>query len=155
MAEAAKETKNDEYGSVTPTKPHSPVRFQVVIWYIGPIDVVLGLVKMKFRVTIFWNAPTKQEHDAMGTQGYGTYDAKNKRVWTMHGRQRAYQRELTEMLDINLLYVPPISILNAVDFTVMGEPEICLVDEPNKTYKWTCMYMASLIQEHMRVDTYV
>jgi len=75
----------------------------------------------------------------------------------MHGRQRAFQKELTsEMLnpDSNLVYVPPVSILNAVDFDVVNEPEICLIDEVQKTMKWTCMYTASLIQEHMRVDRY-
>jgi hypothetical protein len=62
------------------------------------LDVVLGLVTMKFRVTIFWNAPTDAEHQSMGTTGYGNYDATNTKVWTMHGRQRAYQRELSEIL---------------------------------------------------------
>jgi hypothetical protein len=60
--------------------------------------VVLGLVTMKFRVTIFWNAPTDEEHKAMAVTGYGNYDATNTKVWTMHGRQRAYQRELSEIL---------------------------------------------------------
>jgi hypothetical protein len=53
---------------------------------------------MKFRVTIFWNAPTDNEHKTMATTGYGNYDATNTKVWTMHGRQRAYQRELAEIL---------------------------------------------------------
>lgn len=123
-----------EYGASSISPSHSPVlsqhlhhyhshsvRFQVVIWYIGPIDVVLGLVTMKFRVTIYWNAPSPEEHKVMSTTGYGNYDASNRRVWTMHGRQRAYQRELHEMLDhSNLVYVPPVSILNAMDFNVVS-----------------------------------
>ena len=51
----------------------------------------------------------------------------------------------------NLVYVPPISILNAVGFSLVGEPEVCLVDEAERRMKWTCLYKASLIQEHMRV----
>jgi hypothetical protein len=128
------------------------VRFQVVIWYIGPIDAVLGQVDMKFRVTIFWNCPTDEEHRQMATAGYGNYDASNTKVWSMEGRQRAYQRELKEILPgSNLVYVPPVSILNAVDLGIVGEPEVCLVSEENKTMKWTCMYKASLIQDiHVR-----
>jgi hypothetical protein len=111
---------------------------------------------MKFRVTIFWNAPTEEEHLVMGTTGYGNYDSSNKKVWTMHGRQRCFQRELTEILPgSNLVYVPPVSILNSVDFEVTGEPEVCLVDEKKKVMKWTCMYKASLIQEHIKVERYV
>ena len=133
-----------------------PVRFQVVIWYVGPVDVVLGTFTMKFRLTVFWSAPTDEEHAQMATTGYGTYDATNKRVWKMEGRQRAYQKELDEIMPgSNLVYVPPISILNAVDFSLVGEPEVCLVDEAEKRMKWTCMYNASLIQEHMRVTRYI
>ena len=116
-------------------------------------DAVLGQVRMKFRVTIFWNAPSDEEHNTMARTGYGSYDASNKKVWTMHGRQRAYQRELCEILPgSKLLYVPPVSILNGVDFKIIGEPEVCLVDEETRAMKWSCMYNASLIQEHMRVE---
>ena len=141
--------RSHNYGSSISQKS---VRFQVVVWYVGPIDVVLGLVTMKFRVTIFWNAPTDKEHQAMSTTGYGNYDASNTKVWTMQGRQRAYQKALNEILPgSNLVYVPPVSILNAVDLDVVGEPEVCLVNEQKKVMKWTCMYKASLIQEHMQV----
>ena len=133
-----------------------PIRCQVVVWYVGPINVVLGTFPMKFRLTVFWSAPTDEEHAQMATTGYGTYDASNKRVWKMEGRQRAYQKELDEIMPgSNLVYVPPISILNAVDFSLVGEPEVCLVDEAERRMKWTCMYKASLIQEHMRVTRYV
>lgn len=164
------------------------VRFQVVVWYIGPIgtnvcalpcadmsyhldrisntlisfllisflpDAVLNIVTMKFRLTIFWNAPQGKEHDAMALGGYGTYDETNKRVWTMHGRQRAYQRELSEILPgSRLVYVPPISILNAVDFNILGDPEVCLVNADNQVMKWTCMYKATLIQDQIRVSQF-
>jgi len=151
-AASLNEEQDVNYGTSSGRMSHKSVRFQVVVWYVGPIDVVLGLVTMKFRVTIFWNAPTDEEHRAMATTGYGNYDATNKKVWTMEGRQRAYQRELNEILPgSNLVYVPPVSILNAVDFDQIGDPEVCLVDERTKAMKWTCMYKASLIQHHMQV----
>jgi len=59
-----------EYGSNDTRNHNRSVRFQVVVWYIGPIDVVLGLVKMKFRVSIYWDAPSPEEHRAMAKQGY-------------------------------------------------------------------------------------
>ena len=31
------------------------IRFQVVVWNIGKLDVVTGSVPMTFRVTLFWN----------------------------------------------------------------------------------------------------
>lgn len=118
-------------------------------------DVVLGLVTMKFRVTIFWDAPNPAEHQKMALSGYGNYDASNKKVWTMEGRQRAFQKELNEVLPgSNLVYVPPISIINAVDFDEVGRSEVCCVNEEKRQYKWTCMYKASLIQPHMKVKRY-
>jgi hypothetical protein len=142
-----------DYGSLQ--LPNTLVRFQVVVWYVGPIDVVLGLVTMKFRVTVYWQAPSEQEHEAMARTGYGNYDPQNKKVWTMEGRQRAYQRELTEILPgSNLVYVPPVSILNAKDMQIIGTPEVCCVHEQNKCMKWTCMYSASLIQHHMQVMSF-
>jgi len=147
--ESPSSTTTDNYGS---SLSQRLVRFQVVVWYVGPIDVVLGLVSIKFRVTIYWHAPSEEEHEAMARTGYGNYDPQNKRVWTMEGRQRAYQRELTEILPgSNLVYVPPVSILNAKDFRVIGSPEVCCVNEQNKSMQWTCMYSASLIQHHMKV----
>ena len=149
-------SEHHTYGSsssrIRDVSSHKHVRFQVVVWYVGPIDVVLGLVPMKFRVTLFWEAPSEEEHEAMSTTGYGNYDASNRHVWTMEGRQRAYQRELNEILPgSNLIYVPPVSILNAKDLELVGSPEVCCVDERTKSMKWTCMYKASLIQDHMQV----
>ena len=149
-----KPSSSGNYGSTRQVEVSRPVRFQVVVWYVGPIDVVLGTFTMKFRLTIFWSAPTDKEHEKMATTGYGHYDPTNKRVWKMEGRQRAYQKELDEILPgSNLVYVPPISILNAVDFTLVGEPEVCMLEDGanEKRMKWTCMYTAQLIQEHMRV----
>jgi hypothetical protein len=77
----------------------SNIRFQVVIWYIGPVDAVLGLVEMKFRVTIFWNAPGEGDEEL----GYGLHNPNYKKVWAMHGRQRAYEKEITEITEGNMI----------------------------------------------------
>ena len=52
------------------------------------------------------------------------------------------------------MYVPPVSIMNAVDFHVLGEPEVCLVNESKKLMKWSCLYKASLAQEHLHVGNF-
>ena len=127
------------------------IRFQVVVWYVGRPDEVLGRVEMKFRVTVFWNAPEEIDSQV----GYGMNNPYNKKVWAMHGRQRAYQRELSEITDGNsLVYVPPVSILNAVDFEVLGEPEVCLINSKNKLMKWTALYKASLMMPSMNVASF-
>ena len=127
------------------------IRFQVVVWYVGRPDEVLGQVEMKFRVTIFWNS--SEEMDS--TIGYGMNNPTNNKVWTMYGRQRAYQRALSEVTEGNsLVYVPPVSILNAVDFEVLGEPEVCLINSDKKLMKWTALYKASLLQDNMNVASF-
>ena len=129
------------------------IRFQVVIWHIGPVDAVLGKVDMRFRITIFWNRPDKEVDDK--EIGYGMHNPLNRKVWAMYGRQRAYETELKDVPEgTRIVYVPPVSILNAVDFTVLGEPEVCLVNEHKKLMKWSCLYKASLAQEHLHVENF-
>lgn len=135
--------------SIGPDEVHS-IRFQVVVWYIGPVDAVLGKVDMRFRVTIFWNIA--EDDDAQ--IGYGMHNPRHKTVWAMYGRQRAYQKELDDIGDSKLVYVPPVSILNAVDFDVLGEPEVCCVDAERKLMRWSCLYKASMAQEHLHVGAF-
>lgn len=71
----------------------------------------------------------------------------------MYGRQRAYERELKDVIEgERIVYVPPVSILNAVDFEVLGEPEVCLISRSKMLMKWSCLYKASLTQDHLRVQ---
>jgi hypothetical protein len=138
------------YGSLE-TEEFRAIRFQVVVWYVGRPDEVLGKVDMKFRVTIFWNSPQERDEEV----GYGMNNPMNKKVWAMYGRQRAYQRDLTEITDDNtLVYVPPVSILNAVDFEVLGEPEVCQINQKENLMKWSCLYKASLQQDDMYVGNF-
>ena len=54
------------YGSLD-TQEVRIIRFQVVIWYVGAPNEVLGKVDMRFRVTIFWNPPEEKDEE----EGYG------------------------------------------------------------------------------------
>jgi hypothetical protein len=124
------------------------IRFQVVIWYVGRPDEVLGKVEMKVRVTIFWNASDEKD----STVGYGMNNPFHKKVWKMHGRQRAYQSNITEVGENDqIVYVPPVSILNAADYEVLGEPEVCRLNTEENLMKWSCLYKVSLLQENLQV----
>lgn len=126
------------------------IRFQVVVWYIGQIDMVQGRVPMTFRVTIFWNDQTPDDDEIDDIDSVST---RSTSVWQMHGRQRAFQKELTKEAAYNrAVEVPPVSILNVVTFDTIGTPEVSLLREDTKLMRWTCMYKATLVQEHWRVD---
>jgi hypothetical protein len=128
------------------------IRFQVVVWYIGAPDEVHGRVEMKFRVTIFWNAPEDKDDDEVG---YGMNNPYHKRVWKMHGRQRAYETSLSEVGDGDrIVYVPPVSILNAVDFELLGDAEVCRLNAAENLMKWSALYRASLLQDNMNVGEF-
>ena len=141
------------------------IRFQVVIWHIGTIDVQTGCVKMRFRLTLFWNdygdnlntqsSPTKQANKS------NTPNAATDDVWIMEGRQRAYLRNkhdestIKEMID-----VPPVSIMNAVEFETVDGPEITVQRVTDgcqqfRRMRWTCMYSGLLFQgDHMSVKDF-
>lgn len=138
--------------SIPPSKGQT-IRFQIVIWHMGPVDAVLGKIDMRFRATIFWNAP-KPNLTEQTEEGYGLHGTA-KKVWAMHGRQRAYERELNDIYpDSRLVYVPPLSILNAVDFEALGDAEVCLVDEESRLMRWSCLYKASLTQKDLYVGNF-
>jgi hypothetical protein len=113
---------------------------------IKPVDVSHSGVSMRFRVTIFWTAPSVDDDE----KGYGMHNSADRKVWTMFGRQRAYQKELRDVIEGDrLVYVPPVSILNAIDFETLGEPEVCLVSASKRLMKWSCFYKASMVQENI------
>jgi len=90
-----------------------------------------------------------------GHSMYGLHNPYHKKVWKMHGRQRAYQTELKEVEDDGrIVYVPPVSILNAVDYESLGEPEVCQLNTEENLMRWSCMYRASLLQDSMQVSEF-
>jgi hypothetical protein len=141
---------NNNSSRFSALRPKQSIRFQVVIWYVGQIDMVQGRVPMTFRVTLFWNDQTPEEE----TDDLDSVSTRSSSVWQMHGRQRAFQKEI--MKDSQAynreVEVPPVSILNVVTFDTIGSPEVSLLREDTKLMRWTCMYKATLVQEHWRVD---
>lgn len=158
------------------SEAHS-IRFQVVVWHVGPMDSVLGKVDVRFRVTIFWNAipylrPCKDGYHASSSVRSDTTNTRDSivKVWTMYGRQRAYERTLHDNLSpesspvaenhkkssrIRYVDVPPVSILNAIDFEVLGgDPEVCVVQEESRLMRWSCLYKASLTQADWNVANF-
>lgn len=138
-----------QYNSInsTTSAQTQSIRFQVVVWYVGPIDVKLGHVPVRFRVTLFWNdvpVYNQSPHD------------RNKVTptdWIMQGRRTAIQKERHDS-GLEVIDVPPISILNAVQFEIIGSPEVNQVNHHTRLMRWTCLYNATLFQENMRVDKF-
>ena len=125
------------------------IRFQVVIWYVGKVDVLEGRVPMTFRVTIFWNDTEENDNDNDACSA----SSQSHVVWSMHGRQQAFQRELPDN-PVQAVNVPPVSILNVATFDTIGAAEVSMLREETKLMRWTCMYRATLIQENMSVEAF-
>ena len=139
------------------TRQKQTLRFQVVVWYVGQIDMVQGRIPMTFRVTVFWNDQPVDDtdHDDLDSVSVSSRGSSrtSRTPWQMDGRQRAYQKELTNPNQDNQeVEVPPVSILNVVDFDTIGSPEVSLLREDTRLMRWTCMYKATLVQDHWRVD---
>eukprot|EP00522_Entomoneis_paludosa_P008998 CAMPEP_0172455744 /NCGR_PEP_ID=MMETSP1065-20121228/12219_1 /TAXON_ID=265537 /ORGANISM="Amphiprora paludosa, Strain CCMP125" /LENGTH=460 /DNA_ID=CAMNT_0013208215 /DNA_START=133 /DNA_END=1512 /DNA_ORIENTATION=+ len=125
------------------------IRCQVVVWYVGHVDVVQSHVMMRFRVTLFWNddCPEKNSSGALGRIP--------STIWTMRGRMSACQEQVSNDRVKKTVDVPPISIINAVQFETIGSPEIEMLSEESKLMRWTCMYSATLFQgDNMRVESF-
>jgi len=122
------------------------IRFQVLVWYIGPIDVVQGNVAAQVRITLFWNAAGSHVE---------THDRRSVKSFVMQGRKSALERTTTEDVD-TAIDVPPVSILNAVSFNVIGSPDISELSRTKRLYRWSCLYKVSLLQdeESMKVDNF-
>ena len=126
----------------------------------------LNTSNTRFRVTLFWNdqSPPKKEEtnlvlSSSDEQGGGksrTTTNKTKAqttTWVMSGRSAAYEKKITEY-PTDVIDVPPISILNADSFEVIGQPEVQLLREETRLMRWSCMYRAQLKQDDMRVHEF-
>ena len=129
------------------------IRFQVVVWDVGPVDVALGRVPMTFRVTMFWDDEEEMEESnnnnnnndynnqsgddvGMPMDGStkpsdasiaGSFSRHKHTEWTMEGRRKAYERMITDDAIVKKVDVPPISLLNVVTFNVIGQAEVCVL----------------------------
>ena len=139
------------------------IRFQVVVWNIGKLDVITSSVPMTFRVTMFWNdvldateAENSSKGDSLVAGGDDNVSMTSStgpiNVWRMHGRQKAFQQELKDLPQT--VEVPPLAIMNCSTFEIIGSPEIDMLREGSRLMRWTCMYRAVLIQENLRVHKF-
>lgn len=129
------------------------LRFQVIVWSVGCPDVKNDNVSMKFRVTLFWNDHPSEDTD----YALNNVKIKKKRkaqcVWVMSGRSAAYKKKMSET-HTDMTDIPPISILNADSFEIIGQPEVQLLREDSRLMRWSCMYRAKLHQDDMRVNEF-
>lgn len=132
------------------------IRFQVVVWNIGKLDVVSASVPMTFRVTLFWNdIDTEAEPDDMSDEAsLGTSGSKSINIWRMHGRQKAIQQEMRDTPQRGMMEVPPLAIMNCSTFETIGTPDVDMLRESSRLMRWSCMYRATMIQENLRVDQF-
>lgn len=72
------------------------IRFQVVVWHIGQIDMVQGRVPIPFRVTVFWNAPPDDLDTPTDEAVSQTGSQKSQYAWRMLGRQQAFQTDVKD-----------------------------------------------------------
>mmetsp|Transcript_17381 Transcript_17381/g.25210 ORF Transcript_17381/g.25210 Transcript_17381/m.25210 type:complete len:470 (+) Transcript_17381:124-1533(+) len=126
------------------------IRFQVVVWYVGAVDVMQGRVAAKFRVTLFWN------DDGGGNERRNRMTKLESSEWVMQGRQKAVEQKISDEISERTVDIPPLSILNAVSFDIIGKPEVKLLREKTKLMRWTCLYKAVLFQDeyNMRVEKF-
>lgn len=141
------------------------IRFQVVIWHIGQIDMVQGRVPVTFRLTVFWNASKMNNNnnsnddllDGIGGSGDDAVSQsgsqKSQQTWRMLGRQQAFQADNKD-IPATTVDIPAVSILNVVTFDTIGEPEISMLREDTKLMRWSCMYRATLCQDHWEVEDF-
>ena len=128
------------------------IRFQVVVWHIGQIDMRQGRVPVTFRVTLFWNdSPHSEEND--DDDDLMSMSSRSSSVWQMQGRQQAIQKEIKD-IPIRTVPVPALSLLNVVTFDTIGAPQVELLRDDTRLMRWTCMYRATLIQTNWRVDNF-
>jgi len=141
---------------LSPGESASGIRFQVVLWNVGKLDVVEARVPVTFRVSLFWNdlrsLKESKNDDTESTDSLRSGSRANR--YEMKGRQSAVLKEDSQEATSRAIEVPPLSILNVVTFSTIGSAEVSLLREDVGLWRWTCMYRATLLQEHWRVDEF-
>lgn len=132
--------KPDEY-STEQLGSSKTIRFQVIIWNICSPDVINNRVCMKFRVTMFWHDVPERRSDVESSLSPKKYTS-----YTMRGRYRAIEVKASEEEE-QAIDVPPVSIMNADTFEVVGRPDVKLLSSKSRLMRWSCMYRADLLQD--------
>ena len=112
---------------------------------------------MKFRVTMFWESNDSTDSGQQKNNNDQNDNTPTTTTsWVMEGRQRAY-RKIThdETMVKEIIDVPPVSILNAVELETVGDPEVTMINCRTRTMRWSCMYNVSLFQgAHLSVKNF-
>lgn len=84
---------------------------------------------MRFRITMFWNdASTKRRSRSLSLGDESERSHQVKTEWKMKGRQCACRYDLNDEAVIETVFIPPVSILNAVSFETVGDAEVTMLD---------------------------
>ena len=121
----------NSFDNVTPSLRQT-IRFQVIIWNISCPDVKNNQVFMRFCITLFWNddSPKKEVtteslppnmDDERGDNVTMSMRKRSQPIWVMVGRSTAIKKKISNTPN-NTINVPPVSILNANSFEVIGQP---------------------------------
>ncbi|CAB9527863.1 expressed unknown protein [Seminavis robusta] len=140
-----------------PSQNIQTIRFQVVVWNIGTLDVASGTVPMTFRISLFWN-------DVPAGSPPGSPSKPQRRTKDMSFQMKGRQKAVPQRMDISsednknntdeAIDIPPISILNVSTFTIIGSPEIDMLDCESRLVRWTCMYRATVVQGRINVSAF-
>jgi hypothetical protein len=165
------------YGCLDNDRTTNTIRFQVVWWHVGQVDMVQGRVPVTFRVTIFWNTPAATSADqeqqlatadseAQSQAGGSQKTAQSGSKYRMMGRQQAILQPPVSVLETKeapqpgaatVVDVPAVSILNVATFDTIGDPEVSVLREDENEsllMRWSCMYRATVCQEHWQVENF-
>eukprot|EP00797_Seminavis_robusta_P036871 Sro954_g224370.3 (375) ;mRNA; r:33375-34499 len=80
--------------------------------------------------------------------------------YQMQGRQKALPQKVDSSNDKTnndeneAIDIPPLSILNVSTFTIIGSPEIDMLDTESRRVRWTCMYRATVVQDRLSVHQF-
>lgn len=111
-----------------PLMSANTMRFKATITFIGKPNDVLQQVKMRFRISLFWNDPESNI-------------PKMKEELKLEGRRIAKYNN--QNID-----VPQVALINSVNFSVTSKAQVhSLNNNGNGLLRWTCEYEADMKQD--------
>ena len=80
-------------------------------------------------------APDDAKNSTNIIAGSGTNNKtapKRMTEWSMNGRRKAYERVTTDDTILDSIDVPPVSLMNVSTFDVIGQPEVCVLQQQER-----------------------
>mmetsp|Transcript_4108 Transcript_4108/g.9789 ORF Transcript_4108/g.9789 Transcript_4108/m.9789 type:complete len:498 (-) Transcript_4108:186-1679(-) len=112
-------------------------------------------------------SPKLSSVNNMNSNGNNNTEAADDSYWVMDGRRKAVRRKRSQSINVNdtgsvatvkteedTIDVPPISIINADTFEIVGSPDVTLLRKKSRLMRFSCMYRARLQQESMNVSQF-